>query len=75
MHDLYKRSLKNVDYYKYYNTNKGNEARGTSILIRCYPDTGVGSGSTMIHPIRAIIKFSTALVDVNCLHGFEAKNL
>ena len=32
-------------------------------------DTGVGSGSTMIHPIRAIIKFSTALVDVNCLQS------
>lgn len=23
----------------------------------------------MIHPIRAIIKFSTALVDVNCLQS------
>ena len=83
MHDLYKRSLRHVDYYKYYNTNKGNEDRGTSILIGYYPDTGVDSGSTMIHPIHAIIQFSTTMVDVNCLQskesnymedcGFEAK--
>ena len=85
MHDLYKRSLRNVDYYKYYNTNKGNEDRRTSILIGFYPDTGVGSGSTIIHPIHAIIQFSITMVDVNCLqskesnymedYGFETKNL
>jgi len=40
------------------------------LLVMILKNSGVGLGSTMIHPIYAIIQFSTTMVDEN---GLESK--